>query len=377
MKNIRIQLLVLFVVTIGITSCQQMEDIHKDYIKDGETIYAGKAYDPIVLPGNGRLNIKLFFKNGGSIRNCIVEWNDGADHLSTAVTPNLPLDSIEITINDLEEKSYIFNVYNIDKEGNRSIKVPVAGSVYGDSYIQSLNNRIITSTEGGGTIDSLTIDWGPIQEGNIGVELTYLDSEGKQMTRTLLPEDNRIVIRDWESEGTLSYVTKYIPEVGAIDTFKTNPIEIALPKLISFKGEILPKDNWEIIDFSSEAWEAPVNKVIDGNYDTYWHTQYSGAQPDYPHYFIVDLKETVMINKIDAFNRNGDSRGHTAFKLYTSMDGVSFVGLGTFDNDPNSIKRSCQLDDLPVAKFVKFEAIQGPMFFTFLTELDIYGQVIN
>jgi len=374
MKNIE-KLLLGLMVTGCMIACQQMKDIHEDFIKDGETIYAGRVYDPVVLPGEGRLRIKMFFKGGGSIRNCIIEWNDGENQVNTKYTPNVPLDSTEITINDLEEKSYLFYVHNLDKDGNRSIKVPVSGSAYGDIYRQSLSNRIVSSVEGGGTIDSVTINWGTVAEGNVGVVVTYPDSTEAQVSRILLPEENRLEIRGWKSEGTLSYITRYIPEEGAIDTFETQPRQFTLPKRIVFKGELLAKDNWEIVDFSSDEGEGRIGRVIDGDYSTYWHTQYNGAQPGYPHYFVVDLQNAVKMNKIEAFNRSGDTRGHTEFKLYCSMDGNNFTDLGTFDNDVNSTKTTCLLNDLPLARYVKFEATNGPNFFTFLAELDVYGQI--
>lgn len=374
MKNIKI-IIVLIVVSAGVISCQKMEDIHAGYIKNGETIYAGKVYDPVALPGDGRIKVKLHFENGGSIRKNIIEWNDGANQLITDVTPALPLDSIEILINGLEEKSYIFNVYNVDKEGNRSIKIPVAGSVFGDLYRQSLNNRILYSMEGGGTVDSVVINWAAPMEGDTGVELSYRDSDGNETISTVPAENNRTVIRDWKSEGILKYLTKYIPAKDAIDTFRTSPSEIALPKFISFKGKMLAKDKWEIVNFSSDVAEGHVANVIDGNYDTYWHTQV--VAPGYPHYFVIDLKETVKINKMIAFNRKGDDRGHTEFQLFTSTNGVDFVNQGTYDNDPHSASHSCQLDDLPIARYVKFVATQGPNTFTFLSELDIYGQIIS
>jgi len=236
------------------------------------------------------------------------------------------------------------------------------------------------SVEGGGTVDSVVVSWGTPADGYTGTEIIYNNGAGEPVSKMLLPGNDEIVIRDWESEGEMSYRSFYIPEPNAIDTFATNFESTILPLFIEFEGEKIAKTNWEIVDFSTEepAEGAPnglASAAIDDDLGTFWHTQWNGGSPGYPHHFTVDMKEIVKINQFEVFRRSGDNRGQTQFQIHTSLDGVNFTSQGTFNYDPNSASQSYNLLNLPMARYVKYVATQGPNFFAFLAELDIYGQI--
>lgn len=363
-------------------SCEKMEDIHSDFIKDGEIIYANVPDTLQSLPGRNRIQLKWLVSNGNNITKSVVEWEDEGEQKRQEldVTLNIPLDSVLVTIDNLAEKSYLFFAYNIDRDGNRSVKKQVTGSVYGDIYQSSLTNRPMGTMVGGGTIDSVVIAWGNPADGYTGTEILYNNGAGEQVSKMVLPGSNRVVIRDWESEGEMSYRSFYIPEPNAIDTFATQFDTAVLPMFIEFNGEKIDKSNWEIVDFSTEepgegAPNGLASAAIDDNLGTFWHTQWSGGSPGYPHHFTVDMKDIVKIDQFEVFRRSGDNRGQTQFQLHTSIDGVNFTSQGTFEYDPNAESQKYNLPGLPMARYIKYVATQGPNFFAFLAELDVYGQV--
>jgi hypothetical protein len=180
----------------------------------------------------------------------------------------------------------------------------------------------------------------------------------------------------------MNYKSFFIPEETAIDTFPTALSTVTLPAFIEFKGEKIDKTNWEIVDFSTEepgegAPNGLASAAIDNNLGTFWHTQWDGASPGYPHFFTVDMKDVVKINKIETFRRSGDNRGQTRFEIHTSLDGVNYTSQGAFDYDPNSASQTYQFANLPMARYIKYKATAGSNFFAFLAELDVYGQVAS
>lgn len=374
----------LFLVLIAwvVTACQEMEDIHADFIKGGEKTYATVPDTVQTMPGNKRLQLKWLVHNGANIKKSVVEWNDNGQDFKKEVEVSLsaPLDSVMIMLDNLEEKSYLFKTYNIDKDGNRSTKVQVTGLVYGDIYQSTITNRIITSIVGGGTVDSIVVNWRLPNEGNTGVELSYKSRSGEMVKKWVNPVETSTVIRNWESLGSMTYKSYYIPEPTAIDTFVTDVAEVILPRYIEFKGVKLDKTNWVIKDFSTEepAEGAPnglASAAIDGNLGTFWHSQWSGGSPGYPHHFTVDLQTMVKLSRVEVFRRQGDDRGQTQFQILTSLDGTTFVNQGTFEYDRTINSASYNLANLPMARFVRYIATQGPNNFAFLAELDLYGQV--
>lgn len=380
MKKLSIIILSIFSLAVAFTACEKMEDIHSDFLADGDIIYAPKPQIIETYGGHNRIAMKYYLINAVNVTKCVIEWENGASSKTIDITPNVPIDSVEVILTDMAEKSYIFKVYTIDKFGNRSIKEQVTGSSYAELYMNSLTNRSITAIEGGGTTDSVVVRWGTPIFGNTGVEMMYTNRAGETMTKNLLPTENKVVIRDWLSESELSYRSFYIPEANAIDTFAAGIDKVMLPSFIEFTGEKIDKTNWEIVDFSTEepaegGGNGVASAAIDGDINTFWHTQWSGGSPGYPHFFTIDMKEIVKINQIVAFRRQGDARGQTRFEIHTSLDGVTYTSQGAFNYDPNANSQSYQLPSLPMARYVKYTALAGPNFFAFLGELDIYGQV--
>lgn len=379
MKRIIIFFASFLGMALGFNACQDMDDIHSKYL-DGELIYAPKPLIIQTFAGKNRIGVKYYLVNAVNVDKCIVEWDEGTKTQSVDITPKLPLDSVEFMINNLEEKSYLFKIYTVDKNGNRSVKEQVTGSSYDSKYAAGLTNRSIISIEGGGTIDSVTINWGTAPEGNTKVELSYTNSDGLEVKKSVSADENVTVLRGWKSESKLTYHSFFIPEANAIDTFMSAASEETLPAFIEFEGVKIDKSKWEIVDFSTEepAEGAPnglASAAIDNNLNTFWHTQWNGGSPGYPHHFTVDLKDVVKISKIETFRRQGDSRGQTEFQIHTSLDGVNFSLVGTFTYDASVNSMSYNLPSLPMARFVKYVATKGSNFFAFLAELDLYGQV--
>lgn len=379
MKKSIIFLASLLGLALIFNACQDMEDIHSKYL-DGDIIYAPKPLEIQTFAGKNRIGVKYYLVNAVNVTKCIVEWGDGAGTQSVDISPNLPLDSVEFMINNLEEKSYLFKIYTVDNNGNRSVKEQVTGSSYNTKYAAGLSNRAIVSIEGGGTVDSVTIKWATAPEGNTKVALSYLNTEGNEVSKTVLANETVTVLRGWKSESVMTYHSLFIPEPNAIDTFMSANAEATLPAFIEFKGVKIDKSNWEVVDFSTEepgegAPNGLASAAIDNNLSTFWHTQWSGGSPGYPHYFTIDLKNIVKINKIEAFRRQGDSRGQTEFQILTSLDGVNFSNQGTFTYDATLNSMAYNLPALPMARYVKYVATKGPNFFAFLAELDLFGQV--
>jgi hypothetical protein len=370
--------LCFLMAAIAIVSCEDMEDIHADFIKNGEIVYASVPDTVQTLPGNNRIQLKWLVHRGNNVTKSVVEWEDGGalQSQSMDVALDTPLDSVLMTVDNLEEKSYLFYAYNVDRDGNRSVKKQVTGSVYGPIYELSLTNRPILKVEGGLTVDSVIVSWGNPAKGYTGTEIVYNNRAGEQVSIMMVAGEDRVVIKDWESEGEMSYRSFYIPQLNAIDTFSSPYASEILPRYVEFTSQKIDKTNWAIVDFSSQdEMEGLAVNVIDNDLGTFWHSQWSGAQPGYPHHFTIDMNAVVQIDKVECFRRQGNNNGQTKFKIYTSNDGVNFDDQGTFDFDSKSDAGQIYfLTSLPEARYLKYEAIEGPNFYAFLAEIYIYGQ---
>lgn len=69
--------------------------------------------------------------------------------------------------------------------------------------------------------------------------------------------------------------------------------------------------------------------AIDGNINTYWHSQWQGASPPFPHWLLIDMKSDVYVTRVDMAARQNASTGFTRFNLEGSLDGEKWTILGS------------------------------------------------
>ncbi|MFB2120925.1 BT_3987 domain-containing protein [Parapedobacter sp. 2B3] len=102
----------------------------------------------------------------------------------------------------------------------------------------------------------------------------------------------------------------------------------------------LSKTSWEVASFSSEetVGEGPDNghakHAIDGNPDTFWHTQYRDANPAHPHYLVIDLGSTQALHGLRIFGRSSWAPGRPLdIEILVSDDEVNWIAAGAYALD--------------------------------------------
>lgn len=102
---------------------------------------------------------------------------------------------------------------------------------------------------------------------------------------------------------------------------------------------LVPADRkgWKILKADSEEkrqTEGPAALALDGDPATIWHTQYTGAQPGYPHELAVDMGRDVTFTGFFYTPRQGQANGTiSVFEYFVSTDGATWgqpVASGEF-----------------------------------------------
>nr|WP_199079162.1 discoidin domain-containing protein [Pedobacter sp. ASV19] len=111
-------------------------------------------------------------------------------------------------------------------------------------------------------------------------------------------------------------------------TVKT--ILIVAPKLAE---TLASKTGWTATADTEElTGEGAVNgragAAIDGDISTYWHSMWSGSEPPYPHWLIIDMKKENFVTRVDLAPRQNNSNGFIRFDLEGSTDNTNWVSLG-------------------------------------------------
>lgn len=119
---------------------------------------------------------------------------------------------------------------------------------------------------------------------------------------------------------------------------------------------------WVITGFSSqEASGEGANNgraifALDGNINTYWHTQWQGAAPVPPHYLIIDMGSVQTIHGLSFVGRQGTGSGKpNEVNVQLSTDNITWTDAGTFNllNNANLQKQFVPLGFNKQARYFK------------------------
>ncbi|MEP7103020.1 MAG: discoidin domain-containing protein, partial [Burkholderiales bacterium] len=124
--------------------------------------------------------------------------------------------------------------------------------------------------------------------------------------------------------GTVQYV-----RLEAVSEVNGNPwASMAEFNLLDTSGAVIPRDGWSASADSAEMVGeiAPAQRAIDGDPNTFWHTQWYGASPPGPHTFTVKLGTARAIGGFKYLPRPGGGNGTiAAWRFYTSVDGSTWT----------------------------------------------------
>jgi hypothetical protein len=105
---------------------------------------------------------------------------------------------------------------------------------------------------------------------------------------------------------------------------------------------VFSRTDWQIIDKSSEEanGEGPNNGkaifALDGDKNTFWHTQWQGASPAPPHYLTIDMGSEKEIHGLSFVGRQADGGGKpNEVNVLISTDNIAWKDAGSFNLQNN------------------------------------------
>ena len=327
-KSIYKKIIVMACVAIGAYACSDMDEYKDIYLKGGEISYTGKIDSVKVYSGHERVMVEGLFMSDPKVTGCLIYWNSGTDSLDVPVQRTDGVDTLR-TIIDLPENLYNFELYTYDQYGNRSVPVYATGESYGENFISQLSNRPLRG-EAVADDSGLTLNFLPVDQtlGPIYTVISFTNTAGDGDTLHIAPQQEKLVIPNYEAGTPFTYWTEYVPDTLCIDTFRTEkPQMMPLNKIKSIS----------VLGFSSEEPTGENNGqngkaiyAIDNNLDTYWHSQWQAAHPDFPHYLSFDLATVHNVKAISLTPRQNVDNMVKDFEVYSSADGDEWDLIGSF-----------------------------------------------
>lgn len=212
-----LQIIFILALTVAISSsCTKMNALHQKYLDQGEIIYAPKVDSVTPGAGNKRIQLKMFISSQ-RIETIRIYWNDYKDSVDVM---NSSQTGTKIKLLDnLAEKSYIFQFVSLDKYGHRSLSFETVGKVYGPNFQSTLNNRLLKS-QTALSDGKITLQWSGSVDKAVRCNLSYINTNNLTVTRKVPMTETTTVLTDVSKD--LKYNTIFLPEPSAIDTFYTS-----------------------------------------------------------------------------------------------------------------------------------------------------------
>lgn len=298
----------MFILAGFAVSCEKFVDIHEEYVKDGEIIYAPKVDSVQFVAGKGRVQFGFWLKNAPNVKSVDLYWNSNSDSLTTSISPTTGLDSFYVVVPDLPEGAYTFEVKTRDNFDHSSLYLTGFGNSYGDFYQSSLANRRVKSidlTDVGGIIE-----WFGALDGMIWTDIRYMATDGKTKTVRLDAGASSIVCPGAKAGTSFEFSSSFIPEELSIDTFSVDWEEHAGNFPLIYRYD---RTDWRVLEVSDETASdgGGMHTLLDGNLGTFWHSKWDGGSAPLPHWAVIDMNSPRRIIKIDTYRRSGTTDSKT------------------------------------------------------------------
>ncbi|MCH5597573.1 DUF4998 domain-containing protein [Niabella ginsengisoli] len=217
MNNLRSSVFLFSIgIVVSILSCSKMDDSYKKFVVPNGLTYIGKVENLYTNAGNERIKLSWVTKDPKA-KIARIYWNNKADSVDVQIQTSMSTDTTSVIINNLAEGTYVFQIYTLDNENNKSVSVESIGISYGVLYESLLNNRVITKITK--TQDTAFISVLSIDSTSIGTRFSYMNKQNIPFDTLVTSIEERIIkLPNMNSDTSFIYKTLYKPKTS-IDTF--------------------------------------------------------------------------------------------------------------------------------------------------------------
>lgn len=214
--------IMLLLAVLAIAACRKQDD-YKRYISEGELLYTGRADSMRIHPGRNRVQVSWLLIADPKVKTSKLYWNNRKDSAIIPINRTKGIDTIRYVIDGLDERTYEFEVVNVDHDGNLSMVTRKSGVAYGELYETSLLNRAYEAVDL--RPGKAVVRWNDVDsaDGIHSIQLQYTNTYGSLRDTIVksVSEFMQTELPDISPNTELRFRTRYLPDSLAIDTFLT------------------------------------------------------------------------------------------------------------------------------------------------------------
>lgn len=353
-------LICLVASSVFLQSCVK-EDDYKKFVDNEERIYRARPSNLKVYPGLERAVISFELYNPVHVKSYEI-YLDSTKVAEGAVAAG---DTVKISreVSNLEEKTYSVSVFTVDESGNKSVTTTGFLNVFGDRYKSALNQRPVTRRTY--KMPGMVIfDFSTADDNVEYSSFQYVNAYGQTRSVRVPSTATTYTLDDLPETGNILYRTFILPDATSIDTLSTGTDTIRIQNL---------EKQW----FSSQeaSGEGPNNGramfAFDNDLNTFWHTQYVGGTPGYPHWFIQDLGAPTTINSFRVARRNNSNTLSTSIRVEVRNINTDWQLVGNYNPVNVNGYQTFTAENVVTGRYIRYTGLAGPTTHTCVAEFDV------
>ncbi|MFD4422372.1 family 20 glycosylhydrolase [Agromyces sp. NPDC058484] len=157
--------------------------------------------------------------------------------------------------------------------------------------------------------------------------------------------------------------------VTAVEGTRTAEASVVVDSDVRPLPDLIDQSTLRIADVDSQETvgeNGAATNAIDGNPATFWHTQWQGAQPAFPHHITIDLGTEYDVSGLQYVRRqNQDNSVIKDYEVYVSADGVTWgepVASGSFSTAKTPQNVALEVTRGRYVKLVGLNSLLGNAF---------------
>ena len=148
---------------------------------------------------------------------------------------------------------------------------------------------------------------------------------------------------------------------------------------------LISTKNWEVVSWSDqetsgEGTNGRAAQAFDDNENTYWHSQWQGGSPAFPHHLVVKAPEDYDVNALELYTArytySNTSYNPRSVTVEVSPDGNAWTTAASQVALANVERPSCVLPAKASGRYFRFTFNSGYGDFLFINELRLYGEKV-
>ena len=310
----------------ALVSCGGQDEIYKEWVKKGGYDYPAKAINLSSVTGYKSVIINWEKPMDPAVRTARLYWDNYASSVDVDYA-DYSDGKVSVPVNDLEDRSYTFDIVNYDDAGNQSLASEITVSPYSDSWMVSRSERTISSARMEGKNAKIVMS--KATDEMIATRFRYknLQDEWVDCETVLKPGENEVTFPNALKGKRFEYSSSFCPAAGKDTVWR------AWTRTTDGISYQLDGSHWNVTATNGQINQNNTpDKIFDGRVGSYysWHSSKSD------HNKLAFPK----ILSIDTMVSPGEEYAFTGFTFYENDSSpsmryiknyVTYVGSKAYD----------------------------------------------